>query len=382
MKIPTHEKNPWLKKNLQRGLDEEPKGGGSYGFGRAMLAKFGWQLGDGLGRDPKKGLKSSLDVEQKDDRRGVGKTREENRYNWEEKWWEGTFERAAEKFAVALVKTKKKNGRNKEAIMSSESESDSDSDSEDDEFERRVRESALTTEEEKEQIGNDGMKHSGCKKELDVAKRIAKETCSFRGRKGKLKRIASFEEAQMKTLLRASERETIMNTNLEVRERKKKKEEGEETEDDVKNNNKKKKRKKEEKKNGEAYEGRPSETTKRFSWWRNAGFLWGGLVGSKRELDRDIDDDNDKEKKGFTEDKQEDIFNKAHQLASAKGSKSGLGDKAKLGKEFVGTKKSFDNEDKKKKKKEKKEKKDKKKRKSKDGDDEEKKSSKKSKSKK
>ena len=44
------------------------------------------------------------------------------------------------------------------------------------------------------------------------------------------------------------------------------KEEGEETEDDVKNNNKKKKRKKEEKKNGEAYEGRPSETTKRFSW--------------------------------------------------------------------------------------------------------------------
>ena len=74
-----------------------------------------------------------------------------------------------------------------------------------------------------------------------------------------------------------------MNTNLEVREKKKKKEEEEETEDDVKNNNnnnKKKKRKKEEKKNGEAYEGTPSETTKRFSWWRNAGFLWGGLVGS------------------------------------------------------------------------------------------------------
>ena len=62
----------------------------------------------------------------------------------------------------------------------------------------------------------------------------------------------------------------------------------------------------------------------------------------QRELDRDIDDENDKEKKGFTEDKQEDIFNKAHQLASAKGSKRGLGDKAKLGKEFAGTKKSFD----------------------------------------
>ena len=108
----------------------------------------------------------------------------------------------------------------------------------------------------------------------------------------------------------------------------------------------------------------------------------GGLVRSKRELDRDIDDDNDKEKKGFTEDKQEDIFNKAHQLASAKGSKRGLGDKAKLGKEFVGTKKSFDRRQEEEEEEEKKEKKEKKKRKSKDGDDEEKKSSKKSKSKK
>ena len=355
MKIPTHEKNPWLKNQLLEPDDAQKEGRSGYGFGRAMLAKFGWQLGDGLGRDPKTGLKSSIQLEEKNDRRGVGKKIQENRYNWEEKWWENSFERAAEKFANALTKNGKRNNTKEEAILMS-SESDSDSE---DEFERRVRESAVTTEEEKEQKGNDGMKHSGCKKELDVAKRIAKETCSFRGRKGKLKRIASFEEAQMKTLLDASERETIMNTNLEVREKKKKKEEEEETEDDVKNNNnnkKKKKRKKEEKKNGEAYEGTPSETTKRFSWWRNAGFLWGGLVGSKRELDRDIDDENDKEKKGFTEDKQEDIFNKAHQLASAKGSKRGLGDKAKLGKEFAGTKKSFDDEDKKKKK-EKKEKK-------------------------
>jgi hypothetical protein len=176
----------------------------------------------------------------------------------------------------------------------------------------------------------------------------------------------------MKALLKRSgggEEETIMNTNLEVRETKKEEKE-EETED--------KKKRKKEKKKGEAYEGKPSETTEKFSWWRNAGFLWGGLVGSKRELDRDVEDIEDaKEKNGFTEDKQEDIFNRAHQMAIAKGSRRGLGDKAKLGKEFTGTKKSFDDEEdgKKKKKKEKKEKE--KKRKTRDEDEEKKKKSKK-----
>ena len=110
-----------------------------------MLAKFGWQLGDGLGRDPKTGLKSSIQLEEKNDRRGVGKKRKENRYNWEEKWWENSFERAAEKFANALTKNGKRNNTKEEAILMS-SESDSDSE---DEFERRVRESAVTTEEER-----------------------------------------------------------------------------------------------------------------------------------------------------------------------------------------------------------------------------------------
>ena len=62
MKIPTHEKNPWLKNQLLEPDDAQKEGRSGYGFGRAMLAKFGWQLGDGLGRDPKTGLKSSIQL--------------------------------------------------------------------------------------------------------------------------------------------------------------------------------------------------------------------------------------------------------------------------------------------------------------------------------
>ena len=79
MKIPTHEKNPWLKNQLLEPDDAQKEGRSGYGFGRAMLAKFGWQLGDGLGRDPKTGLKSSIQLEEKNDRRGVGKKIKENK---------------------------------------------------------------------------------------------------------------------------------------------------------------------------------------------------------------------------------------------------------------------------------------------------------------
>jgi hypothetical protein len=214
----------------------------------------------------------------------------------------------------------------------------------------------LTTKEELKEKGDDGVKYNGCQKELEVAREIAREQSSFRGRKGKLKRIAGFEEAQMNALLKKrgfNREETIMNTNLEIREIRKAEEKDDDDEErkEREENTKKKRRKnfEEKKKGGEAYEGKPSETTEKFSWWRNAGFSWGGLVGSKRELDRDVDinEDNHKEnnKNGFTEDKQEDIFNQAHQMASAKGSRRGLGDKAKLGKEFTGTKRSFDEDE-------------------------------------
>lgn len=343
MKMPTHDQNPGKKAYS--------------GFGNLMLQKMGWKNGDALGVNPSKGLKEAISVDAKNDREGVGKEKKE-RYNWEEKWWEGHFKSAAEKFALAVVKgggkdDEKKKGKGNTSSSSSSSESESD------EFERNVREitsggDVLMTKEELKEKGDDGVKYNGCQKELEVAREIAREQSSFRGRKGKLKRIAGFEEEQMNALLKKrgfSREETIMNTNLEIREIRKAEEKDDDEEQKEQEENTKKKRRKnfEEKKKGEAYEGKPSETTEKFSWWRNAGFSWGGLVGSKRELDRDVDinEDNHKENNnnGFTEDKQEDIFNQAHKMASAKGSRRGLGDKAKLGKEFAGTKRSFDEEE-------------------------------------
>ena len=369
MKMPTHDQNPGKKAYS--------------GFGNLMLEKMGWKHGDALGANPSKGLKEAISVDMKNDREGVGKEKKE-RYNWEEKWWEGHFKSAAEKFALAVVEGGGKGGgkddddeRKGKGNTSNSSSSSSSSSESEDEFERNVREitsgnNVLTKEEElKEEKGDDGMKYNGCQKELEVAREIAREQSSFRGRKGKLKRIAGFEEAQMNALLKKrgfNREETIMNTNLEIREIRKAEEKDDDDEErkEREENTKKKRRKnfEEKKKGGEAYEGKPSETTEKFSWWRNAGFSWGGLVGSKRELDRDVDinEDNHKEnnKNGFTEDKQEDIFNQAHQMASAKGSRRGLGDKAKLGKEFTGTKRSFDEDEEKEDKKKKKRKEEKK----------------------
>jgi len=347
MKMPTHDQNPGKKAYS--------------GFGNLMLEKMGWKNGDALGVNPSKGLKEAISVDAKNDREGVGKEKKE-RYNWEEKWWEGHFKSAAEKFALAVVKGGGKGGKDDDERKGkgNTSSSSSSSESESDEFERNVREitsggDVLMTKEELKEKGDDGVKYNGCQKELEVAREIAREQSSFRGRKGKLKRIAGFEEEQMNALLKKrgfSREETIMNTNLEIREIRKveEKDDEEEEQKEQEENTKKKRRKNfEEKKKGEAYEGKPSETTEKFSWWRNAGFSWGGLVGSKRELDRDVDinEDNHKENNnnGFTEDKQEDIFNQAHQMASAKGSRRGLGDKAKLGKEFTGTKRSFDEDE-------------------------------------
>ena len=86
MKIPTYEQNPGAKAYS--------------GFGRHLLQKMGWEKGQALGVNPEKGLKEALEVEKKEAREGVGKKKE--RYNWEEKWWEGHFKSAAEKFALAV----------------------------------------------------------------------------------------------------------------------------------------------------------------------------------------------------------------------------------------------------------------------------------------
>ena len=74
-----------------------------------MLEKMGWKRGDALGANPSKGLKEAISVDMKNDREGVGKEKKE-RYNWEEKWWEGHFKSAAEKFALAVVEGGGKGG--------------------------------------------------------------------------------------------------------------------------------------------------------------------------------------------------------------------------------------------------------------------------------
>ena len=74
-----------------------------------MLEKMGWKHGDALGVNPSKGLKEAISVDAKNDREGVGKEKKE-RYNWEEKWWEGHFKSAAEKFALAVVEGGGKGG--------------------------------------------------------------------------------------------------------------------------------------------------------------------------------------------------------------------------------------------------------------------------------
>ena len=95
MKMPTHDQNPGKKAYS--------------GFGNLMLEKMGWKHGDALGANPSKGLKEAISVDMKNDREGVGKEKKE-RYNWEEKWWEGHFKSAAEKFALAVVEGGGKGG--------------------------------------------------------------------------------------------------------------------------------------------------------------------------------------------------------------------------------------------------------------------------------
>ena len=143
MKMPTYDQNPGKKAYS--------------GFGNLMLEKMGWKHGDALGANPSKGLKEAISVDMKNDREGVGKEKKE-RYNWEEKWWEGHFKSAAEKFALAVVEGGGKGGgkddddERKGKGNTSNSSSSSSSESED-EFERNVREitsgnNVMTTKEE------------------------------------------------------------------------------------------------------------------------------------------------------------------------------------------------------------------------------------------
>ena len=70
--------------------DERPGDKAFSGLGKKLLRKMGWSEGDGLGLG-KDGIRNAIEIKKKDDLKGVGKTSE--RYNWEEKWWEGHLRR-------------------------------------------------------------------------------------------------------------------------------------------------------------------------------------------------------------------------------------------------------------------------------------------------
>jgi hypothetical protein len=81
------------------------------------MRRMGWKEGEGIGKH-KQGMAEALKVKKRDGEAGLGA--EDVRYKWEEKWWEGHFKSAADKFADAV----------KNAVGSDSSDSDSDSDSE------------------------------------------------------------------------------------------------------------------------------------------------------------------------------------------------------------------------------------------------------------
>ena len=236
------------------------------------------------------------------------------RYKWEEKWWEGHFESAADKFAKAVA-----------AHADSDSGSDSDSDSEDDETARNLAACAVDANGNAlvtvgTAKGRDGILYSGKKSDLDLAKDLAKDSWGNWGRaKGKLARIAAMEQEQLEKygiqVGAANEKadESGKSARAGKDDGKRKREEKSAADEPSTPENAE-----EPVLTGEAYEGLPSESTKNRTWWVNAKFQWGGLVGSAREKSADVPKSA---KRGFTEDDQERLFHSAHDGKVERGAK-------------------------------------------------------------
>ena len=283
-------------------FDTAPKEDKVYsGFGKTMLHKMGWKEGEGIGKH-KQGMSEALKVKKRDGEIGLG-AEEALRYKWEEKWWEGHFKSAADKFAEAVGAAA--------ADDSSSSGSDSDSDSEDDEMARNLASCAVDANGNNvintgKVKGRDGIYYSGKKSDFDLAKDLAKDEWGNWGRaKGKLARIAKMEEEQLAKYGiqtgQAAAEAAVAGGKKEKKKKKKKTDdsndsssssesESEEEEDGKKKKNQAKKGvgagaaaapptpspEPEPQLTGEAYEGKPSQSTKEATWWVNAKFQWAG----------------------------------------------------------------------------------------------------------
>ena len=250
-------------------FDTAPKEKAYSGYGKAMLSKMGWSEGDGLGKN-RQGMSEALKVKKRELQQGLGAD-EALRYKWEEKWWEGHFESAADKFAKAVA-----------AHADSDSASDSDSDTEDDETARNLASCAVDANGNAlvsvgEEKGRDGILYSGKKSDLDLAKDLAKDSWGNWGRaKGKLARIAAMEQEQLRKYgiqVGAANEKADESSKARAEDGKRASSALTPSTPDFAE---------EPVLTGEAYEGLPSESTKTLAWWVNAKFQWGGLVGSAR----------------------------------------------------------------------------------------------------
>ena len=59
-------------------------------FGKKIREKFGWKEGEGLGKN-KSGITDVIQVKRREENKGLGK--EEKKENWNDKWWENTYDK-------------------------------------------------------------------------------------------------------------------------------------------------------------------------------------------------------------------------------------------------------------------------------------------------
>ena len=330
-------------------FDTQPKDKAYSGYGKAMLSKMGWKEGDGLGKN-RQGMAEAIKVKKREHQEGLG-AEDSLRYKWEEKWWEGHFASAADKFARAA------NLAQDDAKRSSSSSSSSSDDSDDDDDTARNLaacavdhngNAVLATGSVK---GRDGVYYSGKRSDFELAAELASEAKGgggFFGRaKGKLARVASMEAEQLKKYgIQAGE--PLENLEKEAKRDRARAEAAAEADDPPGSPDAAAETKKTDPSadapplTGEAYEGAPSSSTRSLEWWVNARFLWGGLVGSARERDGEVRRRDAGDKRGFTEDDQEALFHATHAGKVEKGAKRGLGGKGQIKSAFAGKKMRFD----------------------------------------
>ena len=140
------------------------------GLGERLLKSMGWERGQGLGKDAQ-GMKEALDVKKKEDTVGVGGNA---RWNWEDRWWERTFDSAAHTVDHSTVSDS------------------STSSSDDDDIDIRRKAEAVDG-----PMNRDGTATTASIDEIKLLKKLSKRSRlaagRFSGREGKMARLRAQE---------------------------------------------------------------------------------------------------------------------------------------------------------------------------------------------